>query len=268
MSECLYEVVDPGIAVLTFNRPDRLNAWTNRMGKEYFAHIDAAVADPGVRVIVVTGAGRGYCAGADMGLLQSIPSEPSPAAGKKERDVTEGPVQGYITSIPKPVIAAVNGAAAGLGMVQALMCDVRFASETAKFTVAFSKRGLIAEHGISWILPRLVGPANALDLMLSSRVVGAAEALSMGLVNRVVPAEGLLDTVMAYAAELATNVSPASMAVMKRQAYDDYGLSVDAATAEAMRLMAESFTRPDFAEGVKSFVEKRPPAFPPVPEGI
>ena len=263
MSECLYEVREPGIGLITFNRPDRLNAWTGRMGNEYFAAIDAAVADPKVRVIVVTGAGKGYCAGADMGTLQAIPSGDS-ASSKDGASIVEGRMQDEITRITKPVIAAVNGAAAGLGLVQALMCDMRFAADTAKFTVAFSKRGLIGEYGISWVLPRLVGQANALDLMMSSRVVMANEAQQMGMVNKVVPADQLMDVVLAYAADLAMNVSPSSMAVMKRQVYSDYEKDVSSASKEALRLMQESFTRSDFKEGVQSFLQKRQAEFPPV----
>lgn len=267
MSECLYEVVEPGVAIITFNRPDRLNAWTGRMGEEYFAHIDTAVADPKVRVIVVTGAGRGYCAGADMGTLQAIPTAPRDGA-REERSIIEGRTQDEITRITKPVIAAVNGAAAGLGMVQALMCDIRFAAESAKFTAAFSKRGLIGEYGMSWVLPRLVGQANALDIMFSSRIVRADEALAMGMVNRVLPDDKLMEFVMEYATELAMNVSPSSMAVMKRQVYNDYNVDVSRSTTEALRLMTESFTRPDFKEGVQSFLQKRSPEFPPVSPSI
>ncbi len=263
MSECLYEVREPGIGLITFNRPDRLNAWTGRMGNEYFAAIDAAVADPNVRVIVVTGAGKGYCAGADMGTLQAIPSGDS-ASSQDGASIVEGRMQDEITRITKPVIAAINGAAAGLGLVQALMCDMRFAADTAKFTVAFSKRGLIGEYGISWVLPRLVGQANALDLMMSSRVVMANEAQQMGMVNKVVPADQLMDVVLAYAADLAMNVSPSSMAVMKRQVYSDYEKDVSSASKEALRLMQESFTRSDFKEGVQSFLQKRQAEFPPV----
>lgn len=264
MSECLYEVVEPGIGLITFNRPDRLNAWTGRMGNEYFAAIDAAEADPKVRVIVVTGAGKGYCAGADMGTLQAIPTGNSSSSGKEEPSIIEGRMQDEITRLTKPVIAAVNGAAAGLGMVQALMCDIRFASDKAKFTAAFSKRGLIAEYGMSWVLPRLVGQAAALDILMSSRIVMADEAKALGMVNFVIPDDKLMETVMSYATELAMNVSPSSMAVMKRQVYNDYGTDVSSASKEALRLMGESFTRPDFKEGVQSFLQKRTPEFPPV----
>lgn len=261
MSECLYEVREPGIGLITFNRPDRLNAWTARMGHEYFTAIDQAVADPRVRVIVVTGAGKGYCAGADMGTLQGIPSS---SDSSSDDSILDGRMQDEITRIPKPVIAAINGAAAGLGLVQALMCDLRFAADTAKLTCAFSKRGLIAEYGISWVLPRLVGQANALDLLMSSRIVMPEEALAMGMVNRVVPADQLMDVVMAYAADLAMNVSPSSMSVMKRQVYGDYNKDVSTASKDALVLMGQSFSRPDFKEGVLSYVQKRQADFPPV----
>lgn len=261
--EVLYEYREPGIGLLTLNRPDRLNAWTAELGELYFKYIDQCVADPKVRVIVVTGAGKGYCAGADMGTLQAIPSGEK-APSKEDKSILDGRMQDEITRIPKPVIAAINGAAAGLGLVQALMCDLRFAAAGSKFTCSFSKRGLIGEYGISWVLPRLVGQANALDLMMSSRVVVAEEAQAMGMVNKVLPADQLLEFTLAYAADLAMNVSPSSMAVMKHQVYNDYGTDVKTASINALTLMRESFTRSDFKEGVQSFLEKRQADFPPV----
>jgi len=258
----LYEFHEPGVGVITFNRPERMNAWTPEMGTMYFNYIDQCVADPKVRVIVVTGAGRGYCAGADMDSLQEIESatgadrDPSRAAGDR--------VQLEITTISKPVIAAVNGACAGLGLVQALMCDIRFAAAGAKFTTAFAKRGLIAEYGVSWILPRLVGPARAMDLLFSSRIVLAEEAQEMGMVNTVVPADQLMEYTMAYAADIARNVSPTSISIMKRQVYGDYNQDLGTAGKTAVELMIKSFGRPDFAEGVSSFVQKRQAEFPSV----
>lgn len=264
MSECLYEVIEPGIGLITLNRPERLNAWTGELGKLYFGYMNEAEQDPRVRVIVVTGAGKGYCAGADLGDLNGLSSSQGAGKGGGSSSILDGPMQHDITKLSKPVIAAVNGAAAGLGLVQALMCDIRFAADTAKFTCAFSKRGLIAEYGISWVLPRLVGQANALDLLMSSRVVMADEALAMGMVNKVLPGDKLMEFTMQYATELALNVSPSSMRVMKRQVYGDYGRDVAEASTEALRLMTQSFTRPDFREGVVSFLEKRAPEFPPV----
>jgi enoyl-CoA hydratase/carnithine racemase len=167
-------------------------------------------------------------------------------------------------SIPKPVIAAINGACAGLGLAFALTCDVRFCAENAKLTTAFSRRGLIAEHGTSWILPRLIGPARALDLLISARVVRGSEAAELGLVNRAVADERVLEVALDYARDVAANVSPASMATIKRQVYEALSSPLPDALQHANALMLDSFSKPDFAEGVQSFVEKRPPAFPPL----
>jgi enoyl-CoA hydratase/carnithine racemase len=196
----LYELREPGIALLTLNRPDRRNAWNCELASRYFTLLDQAAADPAVKVIVVTGAGRGFCAGADMDTLQGIGN--SAGSGGAEA-AAGGRPQYHTTLIPKPVIAAVNGACAGIGMVQALMCDIRFAAAGAKFTTAFARRGLIAEYGMSWVLPRLVGTSRAMDLLFSGRVFLAEEAAAMGLVSEVVPAEHLLDHALAYAAKLA-----------------------------------------------------------------
>ena len=260
----LYEVRDR-IAVITFNRPDRLNAWSPDLHNAYFESLDRAAADPDVRVIVVTGAGRGWCAGADMDVLQGIGRR---GGTEEEAPVSEQPhkdwAHTHAMTIPKPIIAAINGACAGLGFVHALACDIRFAAAGAKFTVAFGRRGLIGEHGMSWTLPRLVGQAVALDLMLSSRVFLAEEAAELGVVNRVVPAEDLMHVTMEYARDLAQNVSPTSMAVMKRQVYTHPSMPIDEALDDSNQLMRESLRRPDFKEGVASFVEKRAPDFPPV----
>jgi len=259
----LYEVRD-GVAIITFNRPERLNAWSADLHDGYFTALDRAADDPEVRVIVVTGAGRGWCAGADMDMLQSIvasgglQADDEPAPDRTEWRHT------HAMTIPKPVIAAINGACAGLGFVHALACDIRFAAAGAKFTVAFGRRGLIGEWGMSWTLPRLVGQGVALDLMLSSRVFLAEEAAQLGIVNRVCPPESLLDEVLAYASDLVTNVSPMSMAVMKQQVYTHPQMPIDDALDESIRLMEESLRRADFREGVASFVEKRPPNFRPL----
>ena len=257
----LSERRDPGIALLTLNRPERLNAWNGELAARYFTLLDEAAADPEVKVIVVTGAGRGWCAGADMDTLQGIGA----ASGSQGADsAAGGRPQYHTTLVPKPVIAAINGACAGIGMVQALMCDIRFAAAGAKFTTAFSRRGLIAEYGMSWILPRLIGTSRALDLLMSGRVVLAEEAAAMGLVNEVVPPEHLLDRALEYAADLAVNASPTSMSIMKQQVYADQGRSIIEATDDAVELMKASLRRPDFKEGVASFLEKRPPRFSPI----
>jgi enoyl-CoA hydratase/carnithine racemase len=257
MSEVVQRTIEDGVALLTLNRPDRLNAWTVEMEQIYFGMLEECARSAEVRAVVVTGAGRGFCAGADMQDLQALGNgslEASAAAGERRP-------QTYPLSIPKPIIAAINGACAGIGLVQSLMCDVRFAAEGAKLTTAFARRGLVAEHGISWLLPRLVGPARAMDLLLSGRVVLAEEAQGMGLVNRVLPPEKLLESTLDYARELAANCSPASMATMKRQVYADLQRDLPEALAQADQLMLESFSAPDFVEGVTSFLERRDPRF-------
>lgn len=249
----LYEVADH-IATITLNRPDRLNAWTGPLGTAYFDALDRAADDPDVRVIVVTGAGRGFCAGADMDMLQGIGSG-------EHRGEPEVRPHTYATSIPKPVIAAINGACAGLGFVHAMMADVRFAAAGAKFTSAFAQRGLVAEHGVSWVLPRVVGPSVALDLLMSGRIFLAEEAAEIGVVKETVAPDELMPTVMAYARLMADTAASSSMAVMKRQVWSHMEQSLTESLAETNDMMARSLVRADFKEGVASFVEKRSPNF-------
>ena len=262
MGEVVTRSTEDGVAVLTLNRPDRLNAWTHEMKRVYFDLLEDCTADPDVRVIVLTGAGRGFCAGADMDELSSVAGGGLEASAAEAAQDTRP--QTFPLSTPKPIIAAINGACAGLGFVHALMCDIRFAAAGAKLTTAFSRRGLIAEHGISWILPRVVGPSRALDLLLSGRIVLAEEAKEMGLVNRVVEPERLMDETIAYGRDLAVNCSPASMATMKRQVYDALTQELNVALEHANELMLASFGEKDFAEGVASFLEKREPRFAPL----
>lgn len=261
------------VALLTLDRPDKLNAWTAAMEKSLKQALAAAVADDNVRVIVVTGAGRGFCAGADMGLLQSIKAdnweerELAQAAREEEFDFASGLGPdvsphyggrfGYLMQVKKPIIAAINGPAAGLGLVVALYADMRFAGSDAKFTTAFAQRGLIAEHGISWLLPRLVGPAHALDLLLSARKVTADEAERMGLVNKVFEQVNFMGAVMDYARALAETVSPRSMGVMKAQVWKSLFQDFNEALAVGDSEMQKSFATADFKEGVAHFVEKR-----------
>jgi enoyl-CoA hydratase/carnithine racemase len=269
--QILYEARDR-IATVTLNRPEKLNAWTGVMGREVRQAMDEAARDESVRVIILTGAGRGFCAGADMQLLSGIvdtgavregderPARPAPAGDASGRADFRGPYA-YFPTVPKPIIAALNGATAGLGLVIALYCDLRIAADTAVFTTAFSRRGLIAEHGVSWMLPRLVGLQHGLDLLLSARRITAADALTMGLVAQVRPAASLMDDVRAYAREMADLVSPRSIRVMKRQIWEAQFQSLAEATAVAGEEMTRSFTSEDFKEGVAHFVEKRPPRF-------
>ena len=271
--QILYEVAEP-VATITLNRPKQLNAWTDRMGAEVKHAMAQAEADKHVVAIILTGAGRGFCAGADMFLLKSIseggtqeqiPAELTaaspgdPAMGESFRGTYT-----YLLSIRKPVIAAINGPVAGMAVPIVACCDLRFAGPDASFTTAFSRRGLIAEWGSSWVLPRLLGPAHALDLLFSARKIDAAEAERIGLVNRVVRDEDLLAFARRYAQELAANCSPTSMMIMKRQVWQHLTADLGSAEKEAIGLMVESFKRPDFREGVVSYLEKRPPRFPRV----
>ncbi|MEK6246137.1 MAG: enoyl-CoA hydratase [Pseudomonadota bacterium] len=265
--------VQHGVAVISLNRPDSLNAFTTAMGQGLKRAVADAVADDAVRVIVLTGAGRGFCAGADIKLLQKI--TPGGGTAAQAQDVKHdfhsglgpdvGPHYGgrfgYLLQARKPVIAALNGPAAGLGLVLALYADVRFAGSDAKFTTSFAQRGLIAEHGISWLLPHLVGPAHALDLLLSARKLTAAEAERIGLVNKVFPQETFMQEVLAYARSLAQTVSPRSMAVIKAQIWKALCQDFNKALALADSEMQKSFASSDFKEGVAHFVEKRAPAF-------
>ncbi len=255
----LTEVRDPGIALLTLNRPDQLNAWGADMAGEFFAAVDNAVADSAIRVIVVTGAGKGFCAGASMDALNEIRANPAGGAGPATggRRVTD------LANVPKPVIAAINGPVAGVGFSMALFCDLRFTTPTAKFTTSFARRGLVAEYGSSWMLPRLVGMVRAADLLLSGRVITGAEAATMGLVNAAIEPDDLLVHVLDYATDLAVNCCPTSWALMKRQLLVDTVRPLEDATTDSINLMNESVARADFQEGVQSYLERRPPAFAP-----
>jgi enoyl-CoA hydratase/carnithine racemase len=268
-AEILYQVVDP-VATLTLNRPRVLNAWTSRMGAEVKHALARAEEDRRVVAIVLTGAGRGFCSGADLQQLRGISEGERDAGAPPELEADPGdPTVGedfrgtytYLMSMRKPVIAAINGPVAGMAVPIALACDLRFASDRATFTTAFSRRGLVAEWGVSWLLARAVGPAHALDLLFSARRVEAAEAERIGLVNRVVPHHELEGFVRGYAEDLGAHCSPTSMAIMKRQVYQHLSERLGPAEKQAVALMLESFGRPDFKEGVNSFLEKRPPRF-------
>jgi enoyl-CoA hydratase/carnithine racemase len=264
--DILYRV-EGGVAVITMNRPDKLNAWRGEMDRDMRAAMREAADDPAVKVIVLTGAGKGFCAGADMGMLQTI--KPDGSGSRASSDDVYDPAaredfrkaNSWFPAVPKPIIAAINGPCAGLGFVFALYADIRFASDAAVFSTAFSRRGLIAEHGISWLLPRLIGMSAACDLLFSARRVDAAEALALGLVGRVFPAAEFEAGVMAYATMLATEVSPRSLREMKREVwaaqFQTLGEAIDSADAD----MAGSFASDDFREGVAHYVEKRKPAF-------
>jgi enoyl-CoA hydratase/carnithine racemase len=268
--EILYEVADR-IATITLNRPDKLNAWTAVMEQEVRSAMETAEGDNGVRVIVLTGAGRGFCAGADMSLLSGVATGGVDEA-TRERALQAGATRegvrpdfqrkySYFPAVEKPVIAAINGPIVGLGLVVALYCDLRWASDSARFSTTFARRGLIAEYGMAWMLPRLVGHANALDLLLSARTIDAAEALRIGLVNQMFPQDVFWERVRENARDLASNVSPRSLRVMKRQVYDAMFQTLAEAFADSEREMLASLRSEDFKEGVAHFLEKRAPSF-------
>jgi enoyl-CoA hydratase/carnithine racemase len=267
-----YEVASR-VATITLHRPDRLNAWTGRMHAEYLSLLTRAAGDPGVRVIVVTGSGRGFCVGADARALQGHVARGEYDAGLAEDVATPGygirpEFDADFASqfgIPKPIIAAINGPAAGVGLVLACYCDLRFAAQGVKLTTSHGRLGLPAEYGLSWLLPRLMGVARAADVLFSSRVVLAEEAEQLGLVNRVLPPEELLPFTFAYAERLANEIAPSSLAATKLQLYRDLHADVASSVRDAGARMAEMMRGADFAEGVAALTEKRPPVFPDPP---
>jgi len=265
----LYSVSD-GICTITLNRPERLNAWTQQMHLDLKDAMQSAGANHEVRAIVLTGAGRGFCAGADMSGLQAIGAAGAAAdrSSKLRPDLAGGSslaefrmTYSYFPAIPKFILAAINGPCAGLGLVISLYADLRFAAESAVFTTAFSQRGLIAEHGVSWLLPRLVGLAAAMDLLCSARKFRAPEALALGLVSRVIADDKLMAESRAYARLLADTVSPRSVAVIKRQIWEAQFQTLAEATLQANHEMELSFPTDDFKEGVAHFLEKRAARF-------
>ncbi|MGV9736843.1 enoyl-CoA hydratase-related protein [Rhodococcus aetherivorans] len=246
------------VALLTLNRPAKLNAWSNALEDRYFDLLAEADDDPQVRAVVVTGAGRGFCSGADLDDLRHV-------ADASDDDLMRPRPRDFPLRVRTPLVAAIRGPVAGLGLVEALYCDVRFGDPTARFTTAFARRGLIAEYGISWLLPRLVGHSRATDLLLSSRMVDADEAHRIGLLDHLVTTGDVVDAAVAYATGLAAHCSPRSMATIKQQLRDDADRSYPDALAAADRLMREAFRGPDVAEGVASHLERRAPAFAALP---
>mmetsp|Transcript_47639 Transcript_47639/g.96136 ORF Transcript_47639/g.96136 Transcript_47639/m.96136 type:complete len:306 (-) Transcript_47639:205-1122(-) len=279
----LYECKD-GVALLTLNRPGNMNTWTEEMSNAWLDAYDQAAGDPDCRVIVITGKGRAWCAGADVTRLPGSRTSPDPKASPgqqqqhqqqqqqslpsndprktgilpdgKGRDTT------HAMSIPKPIIACIQGAVAGGGVSQMMNCDIRFAAQGVTFTTAFSRRGLIAEMGVSRTLPGVVGMGVAMDLILSGRKFDSEEALRLGIVQRVFPREELLAATLDYARDMARNVPPSSLAVLKQQLLRHHSMPMEQVLSESNRLMLDSFRHPEHKEGVRSYLEKRAPNFP------
>ena len=272
--EFLEYQLDQHVLTITLNRPDRLNALTRELEDELFHAMRTADEDEEVRVVILTGAGKGFCAGADLEALgwisdldwsqvniEDLRQKIMPSRRLAQGSADFQRTYSYFPAVRKPIIAAINGVAVGLGFVLPLYCDLRIAADTARFGTAFAQRGLIAEHGVSWMLPRLVGMGNATDLLYSARLVQADEALRMGLVNRIVSAGDLMSEVRAYAEHLANNVSPRSLRIMKQQLYEDQFQTLAESIDRANDAMIPSFGCEDFREGVAHFVEKRQARF-------
>src|SRR3954471_2018880 len=245
-----------GVATLTLNRPERRNGWSPELEAAYFAALDACDADDDVRAVVLTGAGSTFCPGLDTQRLSVVSSTGLDLGGR--------PPVFHPRRFRKPLIAAINGACAGVGLIQALLCDVRFAARGARFSTAFARRGLAAEYAISWLLPRYVGVEHALDLLLSARTFEAEEAHRLGLVSRLCEPEDVLRAAQAYAADIAAHCAPAALAAIRQQVYTDLEGGLEEAMRRALHLMQVTNAAPDLAEGVASFVERRTPRFGPL----
>lgn len=261
-----YEVRD-GIATITLDRPARLNAWTGRMHAEYRHSLATADADDRVRAIVVTGAGRGFCVGGDAAALEGHVQKGGYDPGTPETMAAPGfgrsaefdAAFAYHFGLAKPVVAAMNGAAAGVGLALACFADLRFAAAGAKFTTAHGKLNLPAEFGLSWLLPRMIGLTRANEILLSSRVFVAEEAKAWGLVNDVFARDELLERTYGYVRALVASVSPRSLRETRWQIYRDLHRSVRSAVEDSEALIRDMMKDDDYAEGVRAFLEKRPP---------
>ena len=253
-------VVNGDVAVVTLNRPERNNAWNEAMEVQFYAAMDAAVADQRVRAILLTGSGSAFCPGMDTARLSQVVDENKPYMSDRRP-------QTFLRHVPKPVVAAVNGACAGIGLVQALMADVRFTADDAKWTAAFTRIGLVAEDAIAWRLQRIAGEGVASDLLLSSRIFTGAEAARLGVATRACPLGLLMDTALEYTRELATR-SPASLALVKRQLVLDAEDTLEHSRTRSVDYLAQAKLLPDYREGVRAHLEHRKAAFPPLPDGM
>ncbi len=270
--EILYSV-EGNVAEIRFNRPDRLNALTRKMLAEMKHAIGQAEADEAVVGILITGEGRGFCAGMDMQALSALGQAGGTSSRGKEDfglDADPGdPAMGedfkiahnYMMAVRKPIVAAINGPCAGLGFVLAMLCDIRFVAEEAVITASFSQRGLVAEYGVSWLLPRIIGVSQALDLLWTSRKIRGPEAKEMGLADHLHPADQVAAEARAYLENLAATAAPYSLMMMKRQVYRHLTMPLGDALGETLEWIAESTARDDFKEGVQAFLDQRPPNF-------
>ncbi|MCY4143289.1 MAG: enoyl-CoA hydratase-related protein [Gammaproteobacteria bacterium] len=269
-AEILYEI-DGSVAVITMNRPETLNALTDLTQAEIRHALDQSERNAGVIGTVLTGAGRGFCSGVDMNALGKMSEAgrrlgsthehlaANPGNPDKDPNFTASPT--YFLALRKPLIAAINGACAGLGFSYATFADLRFVDRNARLTTSFAQRGLIAEHGTSWMLPRLIGPANALDLFWTSKKFNGEEAFRIGYANRLCKPGQCVSDAVEYLREIALRCAPASIMMMKKQVFRHLNRELGPAMQESIEWMDESLKHSDFKEGVQSFVERRDPKF-------
>lgn len=260
----LLSVDDDGVAIVSLNRPSRANAMTAEMGARYVEVLAQVDADPDVRAVVVTGSGAAFCAGADMAALDRAGHD---GGGEGSRTQSGDLATSYLRPMrsPKPYIAAVNGPCVGVGLALAAACDVRIVASSATIAASFARLGLVADFGLSWVLPRIMGTARAMDLLLSGRRVTGEEAASLGLANHSLDEAEVLPSALTWARDVATRCSPWSLRTIKQQVYGDLERGLADAYGDAVGLMKTAFAGPDLAEGIAAFAEKRRPAFPPLP---
>lgn len=243
------------VGIITLNRPAVLNAITINMANLYASALRELDSDSAVRAIVVTGAGRGFCSGADLSVLRGGAPEVRAFLPPREN------LPDIALRLRKPVVMAVNGPVAGIGFAYMMYSDVRFAAADATISTTFASLGLVAEYGLSWLLPRIVGVANALDLFLSARTITGLEAQQLGVVQYSVRDNNVLEAAMSYASKLAETCSPASMARMKAQVYGDLDVDAEVALGRTLTLMDESLVHPDLQEAMRARADQRPPRF-------
>jgi enoyl-CoA hydratase/carnithine racemase len=245
-----------GVGLITLNRPDKLNAWSPAMRLAYFDTLDRFAHNPEVRAIMVRGAGRAFCAGADLALIRAPDAEMEAAREAESREYW------FPLSIGKPIVAAIHGPCLGIGLQQAMFCDIRFTTPDAKIGAPYVRRGIVGEMGITWMLSRLVGVGAANDIMLSGRMLSGIEAGGIGLVNGVIEGDAVFDHAFAYARDLAANCSPLAMRTVKMQMYQDLMDDFTPSFARSERLLDEVLRGEDVKEGIAAVRAKRPVNFP------
>jgi enoyl-CoA hydratase/carnithine racemase len=270
------DVSDDGVATLTLNRPEAMNAFSHTMDREFHETMWSLDGDDAVRAIVVTGAGRAFCAGIDLSAGAEVFGADAHEAHDAALDVDADsiPARSAFWTMRTPVIGAINGAAVGAGLTVPMLFDVRIVADDAKLGFVFTRRGIVPDANITWLLPRLVGVERALELLMSGRMFTGAEAAAMGLALRAVPKDEVLTTAQAFATELVRQAAPLPVGLVKQLVYSSLGeTDRDAAFARETKIIWWSGEQPDALEGVMSYLEKRPPAWSvskstPLPEEL